>query len=359
MRPSPIASVSVAPRWPKRSAAQMSGGNTRYASGSWVRSASSHAATVVARSRAGSTRSRPRPTRGNGAHHASASGTTTRAPHASPSHHVRQMVGMASVVITPPSAEGERADRRADRDAGRDRGEHAAEAVDRGERRAAPGQPHDEEGRDGDLEHVAACLADRRPERERAVVVGEEVADDHSRQVRETREVDERDADPNRQPDDCGDRPGELQVVAELRGAVVQRDQRRKPEQVTDVSPREHDPPWIVARHAGQQGDRRMLNDRRRPLGAGRGGRHSWDLTVESLDDSRRRQGDHAVHGPRTLSAMRHDGPELICAGVDDGDVGLRNLIPRPFEVTEGLGYDDPGVVGERGELLALGIVRL
>ena len=44
----------------------------------------------------------------------------------------------------------------------------------------ARGQPPQQRGDDDDLEHVAARLHERGAERQRAVVVGEQVADEHA-----------------------------------------------------------------------------------------------------------------------------------------------------------------------------------
>ena len=70
------------------------------------------------------------------------------------------------------------------------RDEHAAEAGDAS--RAAElrrTRRRDQDRGDGDLEHVAARLPDRRPERKRAVVVGEQVADEDTRQEPQAAEV--------------------------------------------------------------------------------------------------------------------------------------------------------------------------
>jgi hypothetical protein len=153
------------------------------------------------------------------------------------------MVGIASVVITPPSRRESApivaltatpaAIARSD----------ARHAVHRRERRPPLDEPPDEDGRNDDLEHVPDRLADRGPERERAVVVRQEVADEDARHVPKPEEVDERHADADRQPDDRGHRSGELEVEAELSSAVVQRHEHREPDEVADDgSPREHGP---------------------------------------------------------------------------------------------------------------------
>ena len=118
---------------------------------------------------------------GGGRDHAIASGTTTRAPAKSPSHQVRQTSGTSSLAITPPS-----------------RSESgptvaltavpAASATSRPPecrrrcRAASPGAARRRMStrRHEHLEHVPAGLSERRAERERRVVVGEQVADQHS-----------------------------------------------------------------------------------------------------------------------------------------------------------------------------------
>ena len=72
-----------------------------------------------------------------------------------------------------------------------------------------------------DLEQVAGRLPERRGHGQRAVVVGEDVADQQARPQADAAEVEKRDPDSDRQPDDCRDGPGELECIADLRRAVV------------------------------------------------------------------------------------------------------------------------------------------
>src|SRR6185295_11566913 len=92
----------VAPLVPKRSAAQIKAQKQRYAHGPSLRDVISP---VAARARSSTIASTMRAltASGLGGHQASASGTTTRPPEKSPSHHVRQTVGSESAVSTPPS----------------------------------------------------------------------------------------------------------------------------------------------------------------------------------------------------------------------------------------------------------------
>ena len=99
---------------------------------------------------------------------------------------------------------------------------------------ATGGQPAHQQRRHHHLEQVPGGLAERRPERQRAVLVGQQVADHHPRPV--SHPADERNAIPRRgQPDDRRDRTGELQLVAELRCEVVEGRQRRHAAHVPPV----------------------------------------------------------------------------------------------------------------------------
>jgi hypothetical protein len=78
----------------------------------------------------------------------------------------------------------QRTDRCADGGPDDDRDEHAADAPNARERRPSAEQAAKQDDRHQHLEHVPARLAQSRPERERAVVVGKEVADEHAGQKR-------------------------------------------------------------------------------------------------------------------------------------------------------------------------------
>jgi hypothetical protein len=105
-----------------------------------------------------------------------------------------------------------------------------ATAANAGQRRAARDQPAHQQRRDQDLEQVAERLADRRAERKRRVVVDQQVADQHTRPQPDTTEVQEGDGDPDRQPEDGGDRAGELERVADLGGGRSTSGPGRRPE---------------------------------------------------------------------------------------------------------------------------------
>ena len=79
----------------------------------------------------------------------------------------------------------------------------------------------DQQRRHQHLEHVPARLSERRAERQRRVVVGEQVADQHPGPEPQPAERQERDRHADRKPDDGGDGTGELELVADLRRAVV------------------------------------------------------------------------------------------------------------------------------------------
>jgi hypothetical protein len=101
--PTMTAIAEVAPRWPKRSADQISAGKTRYVNGRSRRNASS-LTPAIATNRTAASRERPCDQPGcGGLDHAIARGTTTMAPAKSPSHHVRDTSASSPLVITPPS----------------------------------------------------------------------------------------------------------------------------------------------------------------------------------------------------------------------------------------------------------------
>ena len=80
----------------------MSTGKTRYAIGVELRVANSASATTPSSNAPTSSRRERDQPFGSGAYHARASGTTSSAPEASPSHQVRQTVGSLSKPITLP-----------------------------------------------------------------------------------------------------------------------------------------------------------------------------------------------------------------------------------------------------------------
>src|SRR3954454_8453592 len=95
--------ASVAPRRPKRTAAQPKAGNTRYANGVALRNAISLIpATAISINIASTTRAGVQP-RAHRPYQASASGITINAPAASPSHHVRATSGSSLLLITSPA----------------------------------------------------------------------------------------------------------------------------------------------------------------------------------------------------------------------------------------------------------------
>src|SRR3954466_13409698 len=96
------ASATVAPRCPKRRPAQIKPGKARYSSAFGEEKASAVSTPVVASIKTSSA-ARARESRLRGRDHARASGTTTRAPQASPSHHVRHTAQNASGLTTPPT----------------------------------------------------------------------------------------------------------------------------------------------------------------------------------------------------------------------------------------------------------------
>src|SRR5436190_24122100 len=87
-----IATDSVAPPTPSRSAANMSAGKIRYESGALVETATAVRTITAAIVAAPDHERTGRHAAAESRAHARASGTTTRAPEVSPSHHVRQNV---------------------------------------------------------------------------------------------------------------------------------------------------------------------------------------------------------------------------------------------------------------------------
>src|SRR6266480_7370914 len=96
------ASARVAPRCPKRRPAQIRPGKARYSSAFGVEKASAVSVLVVASIKTSSA-VRACESLLRGRDQARANGTTTRAPQASPSHHVRHTVQNASELTTPPT----------------------------------------------------------------------------------------------------------------------------------------------------------------------------------------------------------------------------------------------------------------
>ena len=170
--------------------------------------------------------------RGGGRDHAIASGTRTSAPVKSPSHHVRQTMASSSASMTPPASCASEPTVALDGDAGGERGEHAHQAADAAQRRplAAPGGAAAAPRQD--LEQVPAGLEQRGADRGRAVVVGQQVADQDARPQPRGRPGTERDADAGGQPHDRRHRAGDLEREDQLRGAVVGRGQREHGERI-------------------------------------------------------------------------------------------------------------------------------
>jgi hypothetical protein len=103
VKPTTTAIARVAPRWPNRTAAQISPRKTRYVSGRWLFSPSALGPKIAASSSTPSSARHLSQRCRTGPYHAIASGTRTRAPDKSPSHHVRHRFGAAVVVMTCPS----------------------------------------------------------------------------------------------------------------------------------------------------------------------------------------------------------------------------------------------------------------
>src|SRR6185437_8426177 len=117
----------------------------------------------------------------------------------------------------------------ADGDAGRQRCEQSAEPPDGLERRALGDEAADHRRRDDDLREVPGALGKPGADRQRAVVVHHQVARERAGPQVQAAEVQERDGDPDGQPQDRGHRAGELEVEAHLRGPVVHASQRDAP----------------------------------------------------------------------------------------------------------------------------------
>ena len=115
-----------------------------------------------------------------------------------------------------------RADRRADRGSRGDRDGDCTDAANARERRAVPNESAQKQGRDQNLEHVPAGLAERRAERQDRVLVGKQVADQEAGPVGDPAQVEEGDAHADGQPDNGGDRARELQQVPGLGAGVVE-----------------------------------------------------------------------------------------------------------------------------------------
>jgi hypothetical protein len=100
---SPMTTVraSVAPRCPKRRPAQIRPGNARYSRAFGLEKATAVSAHVVASIKIASARCLSESLL-QGRDQAMANGTTTRAPQASPSHHVRHTCANASALTTSP-----------------------------------------------------------------------------------------------------------------------------------------------------------------------------------------------------------------------------------------------------------------
>ena len=219
--------VRVAPRLPNRTALQTSAGKTRYTSGCVARKAASVAPARMPSTTAPSIQRRRSSLRLGSSLQAIANGTTIRAPEMSPRNHVLQMCGVASKGITLSDPGGRHPDRGAD---GHSRGECAEpsrQAVEGVERRARPDEAMQQPGGDDALEDVADRLRERGADRERAVVVDEQVADQDARPEPEPTQVEKRDSGAGRKPDDRGHRPREADPVADVRCAPVQADEQR------------------------------------------------------------------------------------------------------------------------------------
>ena len=193
---------------------------------------------------------------------ASATGSTTRAPAKSPSHHVRQTSGAAPVAITEPRRSDSVPTVALTAAPAAIAVTMPREAPDAGQRRAARDQPPHQQRRDQHLEEIAERLAHRGAEGQRRVVVDQEVADQHARPQTDPAEVQEGDGDPDRQPDDGGDRTGELEGEADLGGDVVRDRQRQDLSQVATAKAGPAGAPSACARHRGAL---RVLRASRRP----------------------------------------------------------------------------------------------
>ena len=100
--PAAIATATVAPGGPKRSAAQMSPGKTMYVRGCSAASATTLSPATVASISPPSTTQRFRTENARGFAHAIASGITTRPPETPPSHQLRQNAPISGGWMTSP-----------------------------------------------------------------------------------------------------------------------------------------------------------------------------------------------------------------------------------------------------------------
>ena len=152
---------------------------------------------------------------------ANASGTTMSAPTKSPRSQVRHTVGRLSRLMTPPAHDVPEP-------------MVALKAVpipiettrQPTPRTVAIGEPAwnelpENDDRHDDFEQVADRLAQRRADRQGGVAVREQVPDDDAGCEAKAAEVEECDADADREPDDRRDRAGDLEDEAELRYAVI------------------------------------------------------------------------------------------------------------------------------------------
>src|SRR5437868_11981331 len=116
----------------------------------------------------------------------------------------------------------QRAQRGAESRTDSDRQDQPADTGDAVEWRAAPNETAEQYSREEHLEDVAARLAHGGADGERHVVVREQVADQHSRPVAKTPEVQESDADTDRQPENRGHGAGALAQVTQLSACVIE-----------------------------------------------------------------------------------------------------------------------------------------
>ena len=201
VKPATTAIPSVAPWVPNRSAAQISGGNRRYSSGSRVLGGDraehdqhDDQRAALEAARAQQHPRGPRPCDGE-RHEHERPGEVAEPPRA-PDH-----VDLARVDHVARELR-DRADRRAHGHAGGERDEDPHHAADAAQRRSPAGQAAQERRGDQDLRHVAGRLQQRGPDRQRAVVVGEQVADEDAGPQPVAAEVDRGDADAGGQPHD-------------------------------------------------------------------------------------------------------------------------------------------------------------
>ena len=221
VKPVAIATASVAPRPPNRSAARTSGrehevGDRLVAVGD-------------ERAERDDRHSSSAPSTGRSAHHArgggrrqtAASGTSTSAAVKSPSHQVRQTVPRWSASITPPASWASVPIVALASHAGDERGQHGREPPDAAERPAGGQEAAQQPRRADDLDEVAGGLGERGADRQRAVVVDEQVRDQHARPQAQATQVQRGDPHAGGQPDDRRDRAGDLERVHQLGRGVV------------------------------------------------------------------------------------------------------------------------------------------